>query len=64
MPIKKLSGPGCAGISPLCDVQPLRSTDADKRTDAIFLVDGTPVHLILMDDLQGKQLTVQAAGSL
>jgi len=31
----------------------------DKKADTILLVDGTPVHLVLMDDLQGKQLTVK-----
>jgi len=31
----------------------------DKKADTVLLVDGTPVHLVLMDDLQGKQLTVK-----
>jgi len=34
-------------------------TTSDKRPDTILLVDGTPIHLVLMDDLQGKQLTVK-----
>lgn len=33
----------------------------DKKADTIILVDGTPVHLVLMDDLQGKHLTVKQA---
>ncbi|MGD0482923.1 MAG: hypothetical protein ABSA42_22335 [Terracidiphilus sp.] len=32
---------------------------ADRKADTILLVDGTPVHLVLMDDLQGKRLTVK-----
>jgi hypothetical protein len=32
---------------------------SDKKADTIILVDGTPVHLVLMDDLQGKQLIVK-----
>src|ERR1039457_7133078 len=31
----------------------------EKKADTILLLDGTPVHLVLMDDLQGKQLTVK-----
>ncbi len=31
----------------------------DTKTGTILLVDGTPIHLVLMDDLQGKQLTVK-----
>jgi hypothetical protein len=32
---------------------------ADKRADTILLADGTPIHLVLMDDLQGKHLQVK-----
>jgi hypothetical protein len=31
----------------------------DREADAILLADGTPIHLVLMDDLQGKQATVK-----
>jgi hypothetical protein len=31
----------------------------DRKADTVLVVDGTPVHLVLMDDLQGKQLTVK-----
>jgi hypothetical protein len=34
-------------------------TTPENKPDTIILVDGTPVHLVLMDDLQGKQLTVK-----
>jgi len=29
---------------------------SQSKTDAILLSDGTPVHLVLMDDLQGNEL--------
>ncbi len=31
----------------------------EKKIDVVLLADGTPVHLVLMDDLQGKQLKVK-----
>jgi hypothetical protein len=31
----------------------------DVKTDTILLEDGTPIHLILMDDLQGKKLQIK-----
>ncbi len=31
----------------------------DEKADTVLLADGTPVHLILMDDLQGKELRVK-----
>jgi hypothetical protein len=31
----------------------------DQKTDSVLLADGTPVHLVLMDDLQGKNLKVK-----
>ena len=34
-------------------------TKGDGGTDSVLLVDGTPIHLILMDDLQGKELKVE-----
>jgi hypothetical protein len=30
----------------------------ESKTDAVLLADGTPVHLVLMDDLQGKKLQI------
>lgn len=33
----------------------------DRKADTILLADGTPIHLVLMDDLQGKQLAVKQA---
>jgi len=30
----------------------------DQKLDTILVPDGTPIHLVLMDDLQGKQLQV------
>jgi hypothetical protein len=31
----------------------------DNKAGTIFLTDGTPIHLVLMDDLQGKQLQIK-----
>jgi hypothetical protein len=31
----------------------------DEKADRVFLADGTPIHLVLMDDLQGKELRVK-----
>lgn len=31
----------------------------EQNIDSVLLIDGTPVHLVLMDDLQGKQLKVK-----
>lgn len=42
-----------APMSAWCQATP------DGKAVTILLVDGTPVHLVLMDDLQGKQLTVR-----
>ena len=32
---------------------------ADQKQDTVLLTDGTPIHLVLMDDLQGKKLQVK-----
>lgn len=34
-------------------------TKEDEKPDTILLADGTPIHLVLMDDLQGKELRVK-----
>jgi hypothetical protein len=31
----------------------------DERADTVLLADGTPIHLVLMDDLQGKELRLK-----
>ena len=31
----------------------------DEKADTVLLADGTPIHLVLMDDLQGKELRVK-----
>ena len=33
----------------------------DEKADTVLLADGTPVHLVLMDDLQGKELRLKQA---
>jgi len=37
----------------------LAQTPSDKKADVVVVADGTPVHLVLMDDLQGKKLQVK-----
>ncbi len=55
----------CLGLVPLGTLFALASVSvwcqatAGKKADTILLADGTPIHLVLMDDLQGKQLTVK-----
>lgn len=34
-------------------------TTADEKADTVLLAAGTPIHLVLMDDLQGKKLEVK-----
>jgi hypothetical protein len=34
-------------------------TGKDEKADTVLLADGTPIHLVLMDDLQGKKLQVK-----
>lgn len=54
--------PGLVALGCLFLFEPFNlwcQTAPDKKPDLIVLVDGTPVHLVLMDDLQGKQLTVK-----
>ena len=31
----------------------------DEKADTVLLADGTPIHLVLMDDLQGKELRLK-----
>lgn len=31
----------------------------DEKADTVLLADGTPIHLVLMDDLQGKDLRLK-----
>jgi len=31
----------------------------DEKSDTVLLADGTPIHLVLMDDLQGKKLQIK-----
>jgi hypothetical protein len=34
-------------------------TTENAKTDTVQLADGTPIHLVLMDDLQGKKLQIK-----
>jgi hypothetical protein len=37
----------------------LVSGGENQKADTVLLADGTPIHLVLMDDLQGKKLQVK-----
>jgi len=43
-------------VTPLCAWSQAKE---DVKADTILLADGTPIHLVLMDDLQGKRLQVK-----
>jgi hypothetical protein len=40
-------------LSPLCAWS---QSTGNEKADTVLLADGTPIHLVLMDDLQGKKL--------
>lgn len=59
--IKVMSLLGMLAISFLLTVQPTFNwpqVQDGGKPDTILLTDGTPIHLVLMDDLQGKKLAV------
>lgn len=43
----------------LATLQIRAQAGSNKKSDTVLLTDGTPVHLVLMDDLQGKQMQVR-----
>ena len=43
-------------LAPVCA---LSQTGEHEKADAVLLAGGTPIHLLLMDDLQGKKLQVR-----
>jgi hypothetical protein len=43
-------------LTPECVLSQARE---DQKADTVLLADGTPIHLVLMDDLQGKELRVK-----
>ena len=48
-----------AVLTALMPVYSCSQTTANANTDTALLADGTPIHLVLMDDLQGKKLQVK-----
>ena len=40
----------------LATLEVLAQAGSDAKSNAILVLEGTAVHLVLMDDLQGKQL--------
>ncbi|MGO8932395.1 MAG: hypothetical protein ACLPLZ_13290 [Terracidiphilus sp.] len=45
-----------AGLITLAHVHVWSQTNGIERAETVLLTDGTPIHLVLMDDLQGKKL--------
>jgi hypothetical protein len=43
-------------LIPLAPVLLWSQVKENEKTDTTLLADGTPIHLVLMDDLQGKEL--------
>jgi hypothetical protein len=61
---KQISAAHCgltvlAAIFALTPVHVWCQSKGGEPANAILLVDGTPIHLVLMDDLQGKELKVK-----
>jgi hypothetical protein len=48
-----------AALIALMPVLACSQTTETEKSDAVLLADGTPIHLVLMDDLQGKKLQVK-----
>jgi hypothetical protein len=53
---------GLVAIGAFIVLAPVRTCSqarAGANADTVLLADGTPIHLVLMDDLQGQKLTVK-----
>jgi hypothetical protein len=48
-----------AALTILAPVSVCAQATENGKSDTILLTDGTPIHLVLMDDLQGKKLEVR-----
>jgi hypothetical protein len=48
-----------AALTVLAPVYLRSQATENEKADTVLLADGTPVHLVLMDDLQGKKLQVK-----
>jgi hypothetical protein len=46
-------------VTALAPVCALSQTGEHEKADTVLLADGMPIHLLLMDDLQGKNLQVK-----
>jgi len=47
------------GLIALAPVLLWSQAKEDEKADTVLLADGTPIHLVLMDDLQGKELRLK-----
>jgi hypothetical protein len=48
-----------AVLTALMPVLACSQTTENQKSDTVLLAEGTPIHLVLMDDLQGKKLQVK-----
>ena len=48
-----------AALTVIAPVHVCSQATENEKADTVLLADGTPVHLVLMDDLQGKKLQVK-----
>jgi hypothetical protein len=48
-----------AALIALMPVYAFSQATGNEKSDTVLLADGTPIHLVLMDDLQGKKLQVK-----
>ena len=48
-----------AALVALMPVFACSQTAENQKPDTVLLADGMPIHLVLMDDLQGKKLLVK-----
>jgi hypothetical protein len=46
----------CIALKPVCAYS---QANDDGKADSVLLADGTPIHLVLMDDLQGKDVRIK-----
>lgn len=60
-PITHLGLATLAALISLVPVCACSQMTENEKAETVLLADGTPIHLVLMDDLQGKKLMVKQA---
>jgi hypothetical protein len=62
MKVRRIGFTQCIVLAALLSIAPLSAqsqANEDAKGNPILLADGTSIHLVLMDDLQGRKLQVQ-----